>query len=78
MLQKKMRVCIIGAGAAGLCALRNFAVHLNEFEIEAFEKMEEIGGTWIYNEKTGLDSKGFPIHSSMYRDLRLVQNNEII
>ncbi|XP_033215017.1 flavin-containing monooxygenase FMO GS-OX-like 2 isoform X1 [Belonocnema kinseyi] len=68
--QRKMRVCVVGAGAAGLCALRHFAANLNEFEIEAFEKMEKIGGTWIYNEKTGFDVKGLPIHSSMYRNLR--------
>lgn len=71
-LQRKMRVCVVGGGAAGLCALRHFAANSNEFEIEAFEKMEQIGGTWIYNEKTGFDVQGLPIHSSMYRDLRFV------
>ncbi|XP_051175246.1 uncharacterized protein LOC127290596 isoform X2 [Leptopilina boulardi] len=69
-LQKKMRICIIGGGAAGLCALRNFAENLNYFDLVVFEKTEKIGGTWVYNEKTGLDSNGLPIHSSMYRDLR--------
>ncbi|XP_043468284.1 flavin-containing monooxygenase FMO GS-OX-like 2 [Leptopilina heterotoma] len=65
-----MRICVIGGGAAGLCALRNFAANLNNFELVAFEKTEKVGGTWVYNEKTGLDSNGLPIHSSMYRDLR--------
>lgn len=72
-LQKKMRICVIGGGAAGLCALRNFAANLNHFELVAYEKTYKIGGTWVYNEKTGLDSNGLKIHSSMYRDLRYVK-----
>lgn len=68
-LQKK-RICVIGGGAAGLCALRNFAAKKNNFELVAFEKTEQVGGTWVYNEMTGLDSNNSPIHSSMYRDLR--------
>ena len=71
-LQEKTRVCVIGGGASGLCALRHFAANLDHFKLEAFEQMKEVGGTWNYNEKTGLDTNGLPVHSSMYRDLKLV------
>lgn len=62
-----MKIAIIGAGAAGLGALRHCIEEGHT--CEAFEKTEKIGGTWVYNEKTGLDSNGLPIHSSMYSGL---------
>ncbi|XP_043463651.1 flavin-containing monooxygenase FMO GS-OX-like 2 [Leptopilina heterotoma] len=68
--KKKVRVCVIGSGAAGLCALRHLSSDLDYFEPEAFEQTGNIGGIWIYTEKIGLDENGFPIHTSMYRDLR--------
>ena len=69
---KKIRVCVIGGGAAGLCALRHLAKDLNYFEPEAFEQTGCIGGSWVYDERIGLDENGLPIHTSMYRDLRFV------
>lgn len=68
--KKKVRVCVIGSGAAGLCALRHLSSDLDYFEPEAFEQTGDIGGIWIYTEKIGLDENGLPIHTSMYRDLR--------
>ncbi|KAJ8664231.1 hypothetical protein QAD02_005893 [Eretmocerus hayati] len=67
---KKLRVCVIGAGPAGLSAARHLAVHQDKFEFTVYERSNEIGGIWLYNEKTGLDDDGYPVHSSMYRDLR--------
>ncbi|XP_029667204.1 flavin-containing monooxygenase FMO GS-OX-like 4 [Formica exsecta] len=67
--EKKIKVCVIGAGAAGLCAVR----HLTEnakFETAIYEQTNEIGGTWVYKEQTGFDENGLPIHSSMYQNLR--------
>ena len=72
-------VCIIGAGAAGLCALRHFTttkIHLENEDKEVlafnpvvcFEQIDQIGGTWVYNEQVGTVEK--PVHSSMYRDMR--------
>lgn len=61
-------VCIIGAGAAGLCALRHFTspdVCANFGPVVCYEQTDILGGTWNYVEQT--DSK---VHSSMYRDLR--------
>ena len=67
---KRIRVCVIGAGAAGLAAARHLTSQLNVFDVSVFEQASCIGGTWVYNENTGTDESGLPIHSSIYRNLR--------
>ncbi|XP_076145846.1 uncharacterized protein LOC143128054 [Alosa pseudoharengus] len=66
-----LRVAIIGAGGAGLCAARHL---LSRPEIFAppvvYEQTKYVGGTWVYEERVGSYNTGVPIHSSMYRDLR--------
>lgn len=46
-----MKLCIIGAGAAGLCAVNHGA----QFgcEVTAFEQTDDIGGTWVYTDEVG-------------------------
>ncbi|OAD52045.1 Flavin-containing monooxygenase FMO GS-OX-like 2 [Eufriesea mexicana] len=68
-LMERRKVCVIGAGAAGLCATNHFARSSN-FELKVYEQTNDIGGTWIYKEATEVDENGLPVHSSMYRDLR--------
>lgn len=64
-------VCVIGSGAAGLCALRHFSSKPDCFDrIVCYEQSDRVGGTWNYTEQTGLDQHGLPILSSMYRDLQ--------
>ena len=63
------RVCVIGAGAAGLVSLRHLASRPGDFEAVAFEKMSVVGGTWVYSERVGTDENGLPLHSSMYSGL---------
>ncbi|KAI4487267.1 hypothetical protein M0804_005416 [Polistes exclamans] len=63
------KVCVIGAGAAGLCAAKHLAEETN-FEIIVYEQTGDVGGTWVYNHKIGLNENGLPIHSSMYQNLR--------
>ncbi|XP_076295413.1 uncharacterized protein LOC143216343 [Lasioglossum baleicum] len=65
----KRKVCVIGAGAGGLCAARHIARDF-DFEVNVYEQTGSVGGTWVYTEGTGLDRNGLPIHSSMYRNLR--------
>lgn len=62
-----MKVGIIGAGAAGLCAIK----HAVAFGCEtiAFEQSDKIGGTWVYSDEIGKDKFGNDIHSSMYKGL---------
>lgn len=62
-----MKVCVIGAGAAGLCAIKqgiSFGC-----EVIAFEQTDKIGGTWVYTDEVGIDSHGLAVHSSMYQGL---------
>ncbi|XP_063231833.1 uncharacterized protein LOC134536150 isoform X4 [Bacillus rossius redtenbacheri] len=81
MAQRDMpgtRVCVVGAGAAGLCAARHLAETPGRFVFAVFEQTAEVGGTWIYTDHTGCDDCGLPIHSSMYRDLRTNLPKEIM
>ena len=63
------KVGIIGAGASGLCALKH-CLNASDIHPIIWEKSDKIGGTWVYSDKTGTDSFGLPIHSSMYKNLR--------
>lgn len=67
-----LRVGVIGAGAAGLCAGRNMVYSPGKFEFVIFEQWDEVGGTWNYTDMTDVDEYQLPIHSSMYRTLRCV------
>ena len=64
-----MSVAVIGAGAAGLSALRHLLRRSN-FSAVVFEMTDRVGGTWVYNENTGVDTYGLPIQSSVYSNLR--------
>nr|XP_006627556.1 PREDICTED: flavin-containing monooxygenase FMO GS-OX-like 4 [Lepisosteus oculatus] len=67
----KLRVAVIGAGAAGLCAARHLLARRDIFAPPVvYELTERVGGTWVYEDRVGTDENGLPVHSSMYRDLR--------
>lgn len=68
----RRRVCVLGAGAAGICALRHLSgeTFREHFETVCYEQTDKLGGTWNYVEEVGKDKFGLPIHSSMYRDLK--------
>ncbi|XP_013404525.1 flavin-containing monooxygenase FMO GS-OX-like 4 [Lingula anatina] len=68
--QPRKRVAVIGAGAAGLAALRHTSCRPEVFEVMCFEQSAVIGGTWVYNDDVGTDQYGLPVHSSMYKNLR--------
>ena len=65
-----MRVVVIGAGAAGLCALRHLAEKPELYKPMAFEKTDTIGGTWVYSDKADLDESGLTLNSNIYKHLR--------
>ncbi|ESP04261.1 hypothetical protein LOTGIDRAFT_223998 [Lottia gigantea] len=73
-----VRVAVIGAGAAGLCALRHMRAKPSVFQPVAFELGERVGGTWVYTDRTGIDKNGQPIHSSMYRNLKTNLPKEVM
>ncbi|NP_001171913.1 flavin-dependent monooxygenase FMO3 precursor [Bombyx mori] len=73
-----VRVCVIGAGAAGVCAARHLLVEPCVDHVDIFEQASQLGGTWVYTEKVGYDDFGLPIHSSMYKSLRTNLPKEIM
>ena len=44
----RIRVCVIGAGVCGLAAIK--AAKENDFDVEAFESSDGIGGLWRYDD----------------------------
>jgi dimethylaniline monooxygenase (N-oxide forming) len=44
----RIRVCVIGAGVCGLAAIK--AAKENDFEVDAFESSDGIGGLWRYDD----------------------------
>ncbi|XP_014679348.1 PREDICTED: flavin-containing monooxygenase FMO GS-OX-like 2 isoform X1 [Priapulus caudatus] len=64
-----LRVAVIGAGPSGLSAARLLASRPQDFDFEVYERGDNIGGTWMYSEKTGLTENGYPVHSSIYKNL---------
>ncbi|XP_058803076.1 uncharacterized protein LOC131671001 isoform X2 [Phymastichus coffea] len=67
----KQKVCIVGAGPAGLIATKYVAQHLDEFELITFDKQSNVGGMWIYTDSTTVDEHGLPVHSSLYKYLKI-------
>ncbi|KAH9509565.1 hypothetical protein Btru_046185 [Bulinus truncatus] len=74
-MQTTVKVAVVGAGAAGLCAVRHFNYSEDckgnvRFAVTCFEQSCRVGGTWFYTESVGRDENGLPVHSSMYKNLR--------
>ena len=63
------RVCVIGAGPAGLISLRHLVSRPDDFEVVAFEQMSKVGGQWLYSESVGTGQNGLPVHSAVYSDM---------
>ncbi|XP_014378196.2 flavin-containing monooxygenase FMO GS-OX4-like isoform X2 [Alligator sinensis] len=67
---RQLRVAVVGAGAAGLCAARHLAARPEAFAPPVvFEASAQLGGTWVYSEERPF-GKGPPLPCNMYRDLR--------
>ncbi|EFA07119.2 Senecionine N-oxygenase-like Protein [Tribolium castaneum] len=71
-----MKIAIIGAGKAGLCAGKHCLKENISFDI--FEQTGNLGGTWFYTDLVGHDENGAPIHTSMYKGLRTNLPNELM
>lgn len=72
MTTTAISVCVIGAGTAGLAALKNSLEH--QVQVICYEKGKHIGGTWVYEDLganiNSDDDDDFEVHSSMYQGLR--------
>lgn len=71
-----MRVCIIGAGIAGLCSARHSLS--NGLETIVYEQSDDIGGTWQYTDDVGINKYGIDVHTSMYKHLRTNLPKEVM
>jgi hypothetical protein len=57
-------VAVIGAGPAGLPTIKNFLDF--GFEVTAFDKCEDVGGNWRFNDATG--------HSSVFETTHIISS----
>ncbi|KAK7870403.1 hypothetical protein R5R35_003739 [Gryllus longicercus] len=73
-----MRVAVIGAGAAGVACARHVAHSDAGHTCVVYEQNGQLGGTWVYDERTGENEYGVPIHTSMYKSLRTNLPKEIM
>ncbi|XP_033761143.1 dimethylaniline monooxygenase [N-oxide-forming] 2-like [Pecten maximus] len=69
MSEPPKRVAVIGAGVAGLSALRNLLTSKKDYVPTCFERGSDVGGLWLYNKNTHVDDNGMPVFTSIYRDL---------
>ena len=45
----KVRICVIGAGPAGLMTLRALqSLDVNKFDVTCYERYAEVGGMWNF------------------------------
>lgn len=63
----KMKIGILGAGAAGLVSLK-YALEEGH-EVVCFEKSARLGGCWSGDGRVGKDELGNHISSGMYKGL---------
>ncbi|CAL1572558.1 unnamed protein product [Knipowitschia caucasica] len=89
-----VRVAVVGAGAAGLCAARHLLSKPGTFCTPVvFESGTSVGGTWVYEEldepirEKGVEPEGperpeghsrYRSHSSMYQNLRTNLPKEVM
>ncbi|KAL8042329.1 hypothetical protein ABFX02_09G044000 [Erythranthe guttata] len=76
------KVCVIGAGPAGLVAARE--LRKEGHDVVVMEQSHDVGGQWLYNPKVkeenplGQDCNFLKVHSSIYASLRLTSPREIM
>lgn len=64
-MQSKTKVCVVGAGPAGLCAAKHLLEKQEKFDVTVFEQSGDLGGIWRYNDLSGTD-----VHSGLYLGLK--------
>uniref|UniRef100_UPI00358E3199 uncharacterized protein n=1 Tax=Myxine glutinosa TaxID=7769 RepID=UPI00358E3199 len=75
----RLRVAVIGAGAAGLCTARHILARPETFRPPCvYELAQDVGGTWVYSERTGIGDHGLPVFSSMYQNMRTNLPKEVM
>jgi monoamine oxidase len=46
---RKLRIIMVGGGASGLNTARHMELHMENYELQIYEKNADIGGTWFEN-----------------------------
>ncbi|KIW63283.1 hypothetical protein PV04_10142 [Phialophora macrospora] len=62
---RAIRIITIGAGASGLNVARNVSQHLQNAELQIYEKNSSVGGTWLENRYPGCGCD-IPSHNYQY------------
>ncbi|PWY84381.1 cyclohexanone monooxygenase [Aspergillus eucalypticola CBS 122712] len=62
---RKLRVIMIGAGASGLNLARHMELHMQNYQLQLYEKNKDIGGTWFENRYPGC-ACDIPSHNYQY------------
>ncbi|XP_078725005.1 uncharacterized protein LOC144942123 isoform X2 [Lampetra fluviatilis] len=76
---QRLRVAVVGAGAAGLCTARHILDSPADFVAPVvFEMDSVVGGTWVYKELPPESDASCPVFSSLYRDLRTNLPKEVM
>ena len=76
IMSNQIKVCVIGAGAAGLSAARHLVHRPNggkSIAATVYEQSNDVGGTWVYDSNVGDN-----IHSSMYESLKTNLPKEVM
>ena len=63
---KNPKIAIIGAGPSGITALKNLIT--SGFNVTCFEMNDQIGGNWVYKDKTG--------HSSIFKTTHIISSKK--
>ncbi|KRX64719.1 Flavin-containing monooxygenase FMO GS-OX-like 9, partial [Trichinella sp. T9] len=74
---EKMRICVIGAGAAGLCACK-YARLIKNATVVVYEILDRVGGTWNYTDQVGEDIRNETRHPVLYKNLKTNLPKEIM
>lgn len=45
-MSRQVKLCVVGAGPAGLCAARHFCRLPRFFTVNVIERTERVGGVW--------------------------------
>lgn len=64
-MQASPRICVIGAGPSGIAAIKNLQEQ-GLTSITAFEKNNQVGGNWVYDENN--------THSSVYETTHIISS----
>lgn len=62
---RRLRIVVIGAGASGLNVIRNVKEHMQNVELQVYEKNDVVSGTWYENSYPGC-ACDIPSHNYQY------------